>query len=127
MPYSEKLQKLLSERKILGVVILDPSGNHWWHSGIFPQAKGQLLDGYYVIHAWVTYPPSVILAGVKYLTILNAYPDYWLLTDTIGQGSLILQKAPNNYHFLCYIDDSFDPVDIQIEIKEVTKLFVSDS
>ncbi len=126
MPYRKKLQRLLDERKILGLVILDPSGNHWWHTGIFPQAKGQLLDGYYVIHAWVTYPASAIIAGVKYLTILNAYPDYWLLTDTIGHGSLILQRSPNKYYFLCYVDDSIDAVDMQIEIKAITELFVRD-
>ena len=67
------------------------------------------------------------MPGRESLTILNAYPDYWLLTDTIGQGSLVLQKTPNNYYFLSYLDDTFDPVDIQIEIKEITELFVSDS
>jgi hypothetical protein len=127
MPYRKKLLKLLEERKILGVVILDPSGNHWWHTGVFPQAKGQFIDGYYVIHAWVTYPASLFIAGVKYLTILNAYPDYWLLTDTKGHGSLILQKSPNKYFFLCYLDETMEPADIQKEIKAVAELFIQGS
>ena len=123
MPYRQPLQKLLDEKRIRGVVIFDPSGNDWWHTGSFPQANDRLLDGYYLIHEWVTFPASAEIAGVKYLTLLNAYPNYWLLTNMQGQGSLILQKAPNDFYFFCYMDDTIDPPEIQKEVKAIASLF----
>ena len=124
MPYREILVDLFNKRKILGVLILDPSGNIWHHVGIFPQANDRYVDGYYLIYEWVTYPASIEVAGVQYLSLLNSYPEYWLLSAIKGEGSLILQKSvKKNYYFLCYLDESQDPAEIQKEIKIMAELF----
>lgn len=124
MPYREILVDLFNKRKILGVLILDPSGNIWHHVGIFPQANDRYVDGYYLIYEWVTYPASIEVAGVQYLSLLNSYPEYWLLSAIKGEGSLILQKSvKKNYYFLSYLDESQDPAEIQKEIKIMAELF----
>ncbi|MHA2173427.1 MAG: hypothetical protein ACXABI_01235 [Candidatus Hodarchaeales archaeon] len=125
MPYRKKLLSMLEEEKIRGVIILDSSGNHWWSTGVFPQTNGKVVDGYYLIYEWVTYPASTKIAGVKYLTLVNAYPNYWILTNMQGQGSLIIQKCSNGFYFVCYIDEAIDPADIQKEIEEIASLFSS--
>jgi len=123
MPYREILVDLFKDKKILGVLILDPSGNIWHHVGIFPQANDRYVDGYYLIYEWVTYPASITVAGVQYLSLMNSYPDYWLLSAIKGEGSLILQKTLKNYYFLCYLDESIDAAEIQKEIKIMADLF----
>lgn len=123
MPYRKKLLSMLENETLLGVIILDPSGNHWWHTGVFPQREGRMIDGYYLVYEWVTYPASTTIAGVKFLTLMNAYPNYWLLTNMQGEGSLIVQRCPNNFYFVCYIDESLDPADLQKEIEEIASLF----
>ncbi len=122
MPYRKILQELMDKYIISGCVILDPYGNTWWHTGAFPQVNGALLDGYYLIYEWVTYPPSIRVAGVEYNSILNAYPDYWCLTNPEGHGSLVLQVTKNKYFFLCYLKDD-EPIEIQKEIAKMTALF----
>ena len=123
MPYREILVDLFNKKKVLGVSILDPSGNIWHHVGIFPQANGRYVDGYYLIYEWVTYPASIEVAGVKYLSLLNSYPEYWLLSAIKGEGSLILQKSAKDYYFLAYLDESKEPAEIQKEIKIMADLF----
>ncbi len=123
MPYREILVDLFNKKKALGVLILDPSGNIWHHVGIFPQANDRYVDGYYLIYEWVTYPASIEVAGVQYLSLLNSYPKYWLLSAIKGEGSLILQKSAKNYYFLVYLDESKEPAEIQKEIKIMADLF----
>ncbi len=122
MPYRKILQELMDKYIISGCVILDPYGNIWWHTGAFPQANGALLDGYYLIYEWVTYPPSIQVAGVEYNSILNGYPDYWCLTNPEGHGSLVLQVTKNKYFILCYLKDD-EPIEIQKEIAKMAALF----
>lgn len=123
MPYREILVDLFNKKTILGILILDPSGNIWHHVGIFPQANDRYVDGYYLIYEWVTYPASIEVAGVQYLSLLNSYPEYWLLSAIKGEGSLILQKSVKNYYFLVYLDESKEPAEIQKEIKIMADLF----
>ena len=123
MPYREILVDLFNNQDILGILILDPSGNIWHHVGIFPQAQDRYVDGYYLIYEWVTYPASIEVAGVQYLSLLNSYPDYWLLSAIKGEGSLILQKSSKNYYFLAYLDETKDAAEIQKEIKKMADLF----
>ena len=123
MPYREILTDLFNSRKILGILILDPSGNIWHHVGVFPQAQDRYVDGYYLIYEWVTYPASIEVAGVQYLSLLNSYPDYWLLSAIKGEGSLILQKSEKNYYFLAYLDETNDASEIQKEMKKMAELF----
>ncbi len=123
MPYRDILMDLFNNRKILGILILDPSGNIWHHVGVFPQAQDRYVDGYYLIYEWVTYPASIEVAGVQYLSLLNSYPDYWLLSAIKGEGSLILQKSKKNYYFLAYLDEAADAAEIQKEIKTMADLF----
>ena len=123
MPYREILVDLFNNRKILGILILDPSGNIWHHVGVFPQAQDRYVDGYYLIYEWVTYPASIEVAGVQYLSLLNSYPDYWLLSAIKGEGSLILQKSKKDYYFLAYLDEETDAAEIQKEIKIMADLF----
>ena len=123
MPYREILVDLFNNRKILGILILDPSGNIWHHVGVFPQAQDRYVDGYYLIYEWITYPASIEVAGVQYLSLLNSYPDYWLLSAIKGEGSLILQKSKKDYYFLAYIDEATDAAEIQKEIKIMADLF----
>ena len=123
MPYREILVDLFNKRKILGVLILDPSGNIWHHVGKFPQENDRYLDGYYLIYEWVTFPASIKVAGVEYISLLNSYPEYWLLSAVKGEGFLILQKSAKNYYFLAYLDESKDPSVIQKEIKKMADLF----
>ena len=114
---------LFNNQVILGILILDPSGNIWHQVGVFPQAQDRYVDGYYLIYEWVTYPASVEVAGVQYLSLLNSYPDYWLLSAIKGEGSLILQKSRKNYYFLTYLDETKDAAEIQKEIKKMADLF----
>ena len=123
MPYRDILVDLFNNRKILGILILDPSGNIWHHVGVFPQAQDRYVDGYYLIYEWVTYPASIEVAGVQYLSLLNSYPDYWLLSAIKGEGSLILQKSKKDYYFLAYVDEATDAAEIQKEIKIMADLF----
>ena len=123
MPYRDILVDLFNNRKILGILILDPSGNIWHHVGVFPQAQDRYVDGYYLIYEWVTYPASIEVAGVQYLSLLNSYPDYWLLSAIKGEGSLILQKSKKDYYFLAYLDEETDAAEIQKEIKIMADLF----
>lgn len=123
MPYREILVDLFNNRKILGILILDPSGNIWHHVGVFPQAQDRYVDGYYLIYEWITYPASIEVAGVQYLSLLNSYPDYWLLSAIKGEGSLILQKSKKDYYFLAYLDEATDAAEIQKEIKIMSDLF----
>lgn len=123
MPYRDILADLFNNRKILGILILDPSGNIWHHVGVFPQAQDRYVDGYYLIYEWVTYPASIEVAGVQYLSLLNSYPDYWLLSAIKGEGSLILQKTKTDYYFLAYLDEANDAAEIQKEIKMMADLF----
>ena len=123
MPYRDILVDLFNNRKILGMLILDPSGNIWHHVGVFPQTQDRYVDGYYLIYEWVTYPASIEVAGVQYLSLLNSYPDYWLLSAIKGEGSLILQKSKKDYYFLAYVDEAIDAAEIQKEIKIMSDLF----
>ena len=123
MPYRDILVDLFNNRKILGILILDPSGNIWHHVGVFPQAQDRYVDGYYLIYEWITYPASIEVAGVQYLSLLNSYPDYWLLSAIKGEGSLILQKSKKDYYFLAYVDEATDAAEIQKEIKIMADLF----
>jgi hypothetical protein len=123
LPYREILVDLFNNRKILGILILDPSGNIWHHVGVFPQAQDRYVDGYYLIYEWITYPASIEVAGVQYLSLLNSYPDYWLLSAIKGEGSLILQKSKKDYYFLAYLDEATDAAEIQKEIKIMSDLF----
>ena len=123
MPYRDILVDLFNKKKILGILILDPSGNIWHHVGVFPQAQDRYMDGYYLIYEWVTYPASIEIAGVQYLSLLNSYPDYWLLSAIKGEGSLILHKSSKNYYFLAYLDESIDSSEVQKEIKIMADLF----
>jgi hypothetical protein len=123
MPYRDILVDLFHQQKILGILILDPSGNIWHHVGVFPQANDRVVDGYYLIYEWVTYPASIEVAGVQYLSLLNSYPDYWLLSAIKGEGTLILQKSAKNYYFVCYLDETKDPAEIQKEIKTMAEFF----
>ncbi|MFX0050654.1 MAG: hypothetical protein ACFFAJ_03975 [Candidatus Hodarchaeota archaeon] len=125
MPYRALLRKLMEKKIVSGCIIFTPSGDIWWHYGTFPSLnKSAFIDGYYLLGEWVTYPSSVRVAGVKYLSFVNSYPDYWILINTQGFGSLILQMAvKNNYYFLCWLDESQEPLDIQKEIKNMTDLF----
>ncbi|MHA1946212.1 MAG: hypothetical protein ACW97W_08925 [Candidatus Hodarchaeales archaeon] len=123
MPYREILVDLFNNQKILGILILDQSGNIWHHVGVFPQAQDRYVDGYYLIYEWVTYPASIEVAGVQYLSLLNSYPDYWLLSAIKGEGSLILQKSKKDYYFLAYLDEATDAAEIQKEIKIMSDLF----
>lgn len=122
MPYRKILQELIDKYIISGCVILDPGGNIWWHTGAFPQADGALLDGYQLIFGWVTYPPSIRIAGVEYDSVINAYPEYWCLTNPEGHGSLVLQTTKNKYYFLCYLKDD-EPIAIQKKIAKMAALF----
>ncbi|MFX0171731.1 MAG: hypothetical protein ACFE9L_07415 [Candidatus Hodarchaeota archaeon] len=125
MPYRALLRELMDKKIVSGCIIFTPSGDIWWHTGTFPRLnESSFIDGYYLLGEWVTYPSSVRVAGVKYLSFVNSYPDYWILINTQGYGSLILQMAvKNNYYFLCWLDDSQEPFDIQKEIKNMTDLF----
>jgi len=123
MPYREVLNKLLETKIILGCLIFTPSGDIWWHTGNFPQSGNKPLDGYFLISEWVTYPQATEVAGVSYISFVNSYPDYWILTSTNDVGYLILQRAPNKYLFLCYLDEDQNPLIIQKEIESMALLF----
>ena len=123
MPYREVLRNLMKEHIVSGCLILDPYGNIFYHTGAFPQSgKKNLLDGYYILSTWVTYPQTVRIAGVLYNSVLNAYPDYWCLSNPMGHGSLVLQKCKNRYLFLCYLKDD-DPIETKERIKDMSDLF----
>ena len=123
MPYRTILQKLMDKHIITGCIIFDPSGNIFHHSGAFPQAsKKSLVDGYYLLSEWVTFPSSIQVAGVKYISMLNAYPNYRCLTNPKGYGSLVVQICKNKYYFLCYLKDD-DPLEKQKEIAKMGELF----
>lgn len=125
MPYRTILQKLMDEHIITGCIILDPYGNIFYHSGAFPQAPEKpqhLLDGYYLLSEWVTFPSSIQVAGVKYISLINAYPNYWCLTNPKGHGSLVVQICKNKYYFLCYLKND-DPLKIQKDIAKMGELF----
>lgn len=125
MPYRALLRTLIEKKFVSGCIIFTPNGDIWWHIGTFPRiGESSLLDGYYLLSEWVTYPPSVRIAGVKFISFVNSYPNWWILINTQGYGSLILQKAvKNNYYFLCYLDESQEPLEIQKEIKIMADLF----
>ncbi|MFW9905947.1 MAG: hypothetical protein ACFFFH_16615 [Candidatus Thorarchaeota archaeon] len=123
MPYRTILKRLMDEHIITGFIILDPYGNIFYHTGAFPKAGDKsLVDGYYLLSEWVTFPSSIKVAGVKYNSILNAHPDYWCLTNPKGYGSLVLQICGNKYYFLCYLKDD-DPLEAQKEIAKMGALF----
>ncbi|MFX1248598.1 MAG: hypothetical protein ACFFBQ_14520 [Promethearchaeota archaeon] len=123
MPYRSILNKLFNKHIITGFIILDPYGNIFYHQGAFPQAgKQNLVDGYYLLSEWVTFPPSTRVAGVKYNSVINAYPNYWCLSSPKGYGSLVIQICKNKYYFLCYLKDD-DPIEVQKEIAKMGELF----
>ena len=112
----------MEEHIVTGCIILDPYGNIFYHTGAFPQINEALVDGYYLLSEWVTFPSSIKLAGVKYNSLINAYPNYWCLTNPKGHGSLIIQICKNKYYFLCYLKDD-DPIEMQKEIAKIGELF----
>ena len=124
MPYRKKLQELLNEKKISGVFIFTSNGDIFWHTGTFPQADNKFIDGYKLLSDWMTYPSSITVAGVKYVSIMNAYPNYWVVTNPNNYGSLIFQHNSSlGYYFLCWLDSSQDPLEVQKEIKIMVDLF----
>ncbi|MFX1285981.1 MAG: hypothetical protein ACFFB5_20225 [Promethearchaeota archaeon] len=123
MPYRAVLKRFMDKHIITGCIILDPYGNIFYHTGAFPQAgERNLVDGYYLLSEWVTFPSHIRLAGVKYITLMNAYPNYWCLTNPKGYGSLVIQICKNKYYFLCYLKDD-DPIKMQKEIAKMAELF----
>lgn len=122
MPYRKILEKLKRDHIINGCIILDPYGNVWWHTGSFLQSDGALVDGYYLLSEWVTFPPTVRVAGVKFNSLINAYPKYWCLTNPDGHGSLILHITKNKYYFLCFTATE-DPIKVQKQIAKMANLF----
>lgn len=122
MPYRKILKKLMEKHVVTGCIILDPYGNIWWHTGAFPQVNGTLVDGYYLLSEWVTFPSSVRVAGVEYTSLLNGYPNFWCLSNPKGYGSLIVQICKNKYYMLCYLKDD-DPIEIQKEIARMGELY----
>ncbi|MHA1331120.1 MAG: hypothetical protein ACTSR2_08590 [Candidatus Hodarchaeales archaeon] len=123
MPYRKMLNALFESKKILGCIIINPSGDIWWHYGFFPQNGNKQMDGYFLLSEWVTYPQNVQVAGVNYISFINSYPNYWILISTNDIGYLIIQKADNGYYFICYIPNDLDPLLIQKEISNMAKLF----
>ena len=124
MPYRGILNTLITNNLISGFIILDSIGNIWWHTGTFPQSNKQLIDGYRLLSEWVTFPERIKICGVPYVSFINSYPIYWILKSQHAKGSIILQICPKNkYYFLCYCDETRDPIQIQPKIKEMADLF----
>ncbi|MFW9777775.1 MAG: hypothetical protein ACFFE8_02895, partial [Candidatus Heimdallarchaeota archaeon] len=89
-----------------------------------PRVRERLFDTYHLLSEWLTFPPEIEIAGVKYQSIINSYPSYWILNSLQDIGSIVLQLNQKlGYYFLCYLRQDQDPILKQRDTKKMADLF----
>ena len=120
LSFREEYFRLVSLGVIGSAAIFDENGGLFWNSN-----PDWVVDGFSILSDWASFPSSIMVAGVKYLVLVNGYPDFCLLRSMDGYGSIIIVRTPVNYFVITWSapDSRYDPMDALVYVQNLGKLF----
>jgi hypothetical protein len=118
--FREEYFRLVGLGVISSAAIFDENGGLFWISN-----QDWAVDGFSILSGFATFPPFIYIAGIKYMVLINGFPDYCLLKSLVGFGTIVIVRTSPNYFLVTWTpaEAPFDPMDILAEVQKMAELF----